>query len=146
MIHIQLQHPRWKTRLKPYCKTVREACEAALLSRKKVEITVVLADDTFVQELNKTYRGKDKPTNVLSFPNHDESPDNHLGDIVLALETIEREAKEQEKTVRSHAQHLLVHGVLHLCGYDHERQKDAEIMEGLEVKVLKKLGVENPYL
>ena len=142
-IAIQLHCQPWKGKLRPYCKTVRQACEAALSSerKKKVEMTVVLADDAFVRELNRDYRGKNKTTNVLSFPG-----DGHLGDIVLALETIEREAKEQQKTFRAHVQHLLVHGTLHLLGYDHEEDGQAEQMERREIKILEKLGVANPYL
>ena len=104
-ISVQLRHPGWKTRLRPYCKTVRAACEAAL-GKKHREMTVVLANDAFIRELNKTYRGKDKPTNVLAFPSGEKT---HLGDLILALETIEREAKEQKKTFKDHAAHLLVH-------------------------------------
>ncbi|NBX02785.1 MAG: rRNA maturation RNase YbeY [Alphaproteobacteria bacterium] len=104
------------------------------------EITVVLADDAFVKNLNRDFRGKDKPTNVLSFPG-----DGHLGDIVLAFETIEREAKEQQKTFKAHVQHLLVHGTLHLLGHDHIKDAEAEKMEALEIKILKELGVANPY-
>jgi probable rRNA maturation factor len=142
-ITIQLHVQRWKTLLKPYCKTVREACDAALGKKLgKAEVTVVLADDRFVHDLNKTYRGKDKATNILSFAGEG----NHLGDLVLALETIEREAEEQDKSFKDHVRHLLVHGTLHLLGYDHERKNEAERMEAMEVKILKNLGVTNPYL
>jgi len=142
-VTVQLRHPRWKTRLKPYCKTVCEAIDAALSAEKikRAEITVVLADDALIRQLNHEFRGKNKPTNILSFPGGD-----HLGDLVLALETIEREAVEQGKTVKNHTKHLLVHGTLHLLGFDHEREKDAKKMEALEVKILKKLGIANPYL
>jgi probable rRNA maturation factor len=145
-ILIQPLEPEWKAKLRPYCKTVREACLAVLAAQpkkgaRKGEISVVLADDAFVRELNRTYRGKDKPTNVLSFPS-----DEHLGDIVLAFETVASEAAQQGKSFKAHAQHLLVHGTLHLLGYDHEQEAQAEEMEGLEVKILKKLGVANPYL
>jgi len=158
---IQLHHPRWKTLLRPYCKTVREACGAALqqMSDNRCQITemaVVLADDDFIHDLNRTYRGKDKATNVLAFPNESLSSDicyltsgdakRHLGDLVLALETIEREAAEQKKTVKDHVKHLLVHGTLHLLGCDHKRVKDAACMEALEIKILKTLKVRNPYL
>ena len=152
-VTVQLKHPRWKALLKPYCETVREACGAALAQERvqdsgsriwgRLEMAVVLADDKFIRQLNRDYRGKDKPTNVLAFPSDEES---QLGDVVLALETIEREAREQKKTVKNHTKHLLVHGTLHLLGYDHERKKDAAQMEALEIKILETLGVANPYL
>ena len=116
-----------------------------------LEISLVLTDDAQIRQLNKTYRFKDKPTNVLSFPQIDwtDPPVKgfpvSLGDIILAFETIEREAKEQNKTLTQHVQHLLVHGTLHLCGYDHEDDEEAEAMESLEVKILKTLDVKNPY-
>lgn len=160
---IQLQATRWKTLLRPYCKTVRLACQAAIESSKiaaipcQWEMAVVLADDDFIRGLNKTYRGFDKPTNVLSFPSIENMETNakrvskgansfELGDVVLALETVEREALEQQKTFKNHALHLLVHGTLHLLGYDHIDDKDARKMEKLEIEVLKKLGLSNPYL
>jgi len=165
-ITVQLKHPRWKSLLRPYCKTVRAACEAALPqlavgSWQLAEITVVLANDDLIRDLNKTYRGKNKPTNVLAFPGIVQKDPNlptancqlptggtsrHLGDLVLALETIEREAKEQGKTFKDHAKHLLVHGTLHLLGYDHMKKREAQEMEALEIKILKKLGVANPYV
>lgn len=144
-IGIQPRDLRWKSLLRPYCKTVRAACGAALASAKlkSGEMTVVLADDAFMRELNKTYGGKDRPTNVLSFP---DGTNGYLGDVILALETIEREAGEQGKRFRDHAAHMLVHGTLHLLGHDHIKDKEAEIMERLEIKILKKLNVSNPYL
>ena len=146
-ISVQPRSPRWKTLLRPYCKTVRLTCESALAAALKkkigiIEMAVVLADDAFVRELNHTYRGFDKATNVLSF----QGDGDDLGDIVLALETVEREAREQNKSFKTHAQHLLVHGTLHLLGYDHELEKEAAKMEKLEVKILKTLGICNPYL
>ena len=144
-VAVLVRAPRWKERLKPHVKTVRAACEAALVGfkgGKGVAISVVLADDDFIRELNKTYRGKNKPTNVLSFYNS-EAP---LGDMVLAYETVAREAKAQKKTFKAHAIHLMVHGCLHLMGYDHECENEAEEMEAMEIKILKKLGVRNPYL
>lgn len=107
------------------------------------DLAIVLADDATITPLNKTYRGKAKPTNVLSFPAEEEGM---LGDVLLAYETIAREAEEQNKTLRAHAMHLVVHGVLHLLGYDHENERDADIMESQEIAILKRLGIENPYL
>ncbi len=136
---IHLHDPRWKKALYPYCKTV-EAIAGVVGG--KGELSIVLANDEFIHALNKQYRSKDKPTNVLSFPN-DEEP---LGDVILAFETIAREAEEQGKSFKHHAAHLIVHGVLHLMGHDHENAADAEKMEAKEIKILKKLGISNPYL
>jgi probable rRNA maturation factor len=108
----------------------------------KSEISIVLADDAFIQDLNKRYRHKDKPTNVLSFPQED---DRHLGDVIFAYETIARESKEQNKSFKDHFMHLIVHGVLHLLGFDHETDKEASEMEKLEIEILKTLGISNPY-
>ena len=117
------------------------------------ECTVTLSHDAKIQILNKHYRSKDKPTNVLSFPMFDRLSDIPsdagyipLGDIIIAFETIKREAIEQNKTLTDHFTHMLVHGFLHLLGYDHMNDKDAKSMESLEIKILKKLGINNPYL
>lgn len=121
------------------------------------EVSVVFSDDRELQLLNKEYRSVDKPTNVLSFPGPElpaEDPNAYtvggrphvLGDIVLALETTQREAKEQGKELKHHVAHLLVHGTLHLLRYDHENDADAERMEGLERKVLAALGIGDPYV
>lgn len=109
---------------------------------ESTELSIVLSNDALIQDLNKQYRGKDKPTNVLSFPQDDEFS---LGDIVLALETIQREAEEQKKEFNDHLMHLIVHGTLHLLGHDHKEDSEAEKMESLEVKILDDIGVENPY-
>ncbi len=142
-ITLDVRDEKWKALLSPYNKTVRIACESALgRTKKNFEVSLVLANDAFVRKLNHDYRGKDKPTNVLSFPGEG----NYLGDIVLARQTVVREAKEQGKTARAHTTHLIIHGMLHLLGYDHERNADAKKMEALEIKILKKLGISNPYL
>ncbi len=107
------------------------------------EVSIVLVDDAFIQTLNKQYRGFDKPTNVLSFPQDD---DRHLGDVVFAYEKISREAVEQEKSFNDHLTHLVVHGVLHLLGFDHETDEEAAEMEGLEVDILAAMGLRNPYV
>jgi probable rRNA maturation factor len=148
-VTVHLHDKRWKKLLRPYCKTVRDTCEEAL-PNGQYEIAVVLADDAFIKALNRDFRGKNSPTNVLSFPS-DGLPEKgakqkYLGDIVMALETVEREAKSQKKLFKHHAIHLLVHGTLHLLGYDHEQEDDAEAMESKEIKILKKLKVNNPYL
>ena len=107
------------------------------------ELSVVLADDARVHALNRDYRGKDTPTNVLSFPMAEAT--GLLGDVVLARETLEREALAQGKTFADHTAHMLVHGVLHLLGYDHLDDAEAEDMERREVRALARLGIDNPY-
>jgi probable rRNA maturation factor len=121
------------------------------ITGRDIELSVVLTDDKTVQTLNAEYRGKDKPTNVLSFatlegddPLPPEGP-VHIGDIVLAFETLAREASDLQKPLRDHLTHLLVHGALHLLGYDHENDSDANIMESLEITVLETFSIENPY-
>jgi probable rRNA maturation factor len=110
-------------------------------------VTYVFSNDASVQTLNRDFRHKDKPTNVLSFPDGDRDPDGqrHLGDIVLALETVTREALGEGKPFDNHLIHLIIHGTLHLLGYDHLTEGDAAEMESLEIALLSKIGIENPY-
>ena len=120
-----------------------------------VEISVRLTDDAEVQALNRDFRSKDRPTNVLSFPQvqsdlletliNSDDGEILLGDIVLARETCAREAEEKGIALAAHATHLIVHGTLHLVGYDHMDDHDAAAMEALEVKALASLGIANPY-
>jgi probable rRNA maturation factor len=130
---------------------VRRAAEAALSDNDAPpsEISVVLSDDEHIRELNKHHRGMDKPTNVLSFPAaRMKTPAGALrilGDVVLAFETVEREATEEAKPIENHLSHLVVHGVLHLLGYDHEDDEEAEMMEARERQILAKLGIPDPY-
>ena len=131
----------------------QKAAEAALAvtyeaRRATSRSSVMLTDDAQIRELNRDWRGKDKPTNVLSFPAPEQpgaAGPRHLGDIALAYETLVREAEEESKELAHHFAHLVVHGVLHLLGYDHEIEAEAEIMEGLEVKALATLGIADPY-
>ena len=118
------------------------------------ELTVVLTDDAAVRTLNADWRGKDKPTNVLSFPiatpeeiaaAEPEGPPLLLGDVVLAYATCRREAASQGKALDHHVAHLVVHGVLHLFGHDHQADDEAELMEGLETAILAEFGVPDPY-
>ena len=111
------------------------------------ELSIVLTDDAAQRELNRQWRGIDKPTNVLSFPQIEpfEPVVGILGDIVLARETLEREAAELDKPFADHFTHLVVHGFLHILGYDHEEEGDAFDMEGLETRILASLGVPDPY-
>ena len=111
-------------------------------------VTIVLSDDGSVRALNAEWRGKDKPTNVLSFPAGPVPPGQGpaaLGDIVLARQTLEREAAEEGKSLGDHFTHLVVHGFLHLLGYDHETDAEAETMEELERRVLHALAIDDPY-
>jgi probable rRNA maturation factor len=114
------------------------------------EVTVVLGSDALVRRLNRTYRGKDAPTNVLSFP-YQRPPGAaadagaYLGDVVLAAETVRREAAERGIEPRHHVQHLVVHGLLHLLGHDHDTDAAAEEMEGLETEVLATIGLADPH-
>ena len=114
------------------------------------EVVFNLSDDATVKDLNLRFRGKDQPTNILSFPYEDDFPELHetpkpLGDIILAFETVSREADDQEKTLSHHIAHLCVHGVLHLFGYDHIVTTEAEEMEELERGVLATLHIPSPY-
>ena len=138
----------------PSCEQAVGTAVAALANNPRcsaargAEVTVVLADDTLVRSLNSTYCGKDKPTNVLSFPFR--APPGVdargvLGDVVLALETLMREAGTQGIPPVHHLQHLVVHGVLHLLGFGHDNDVEAEEMEGLETEILAGLGVSDPH-
>ena len=115
------------------------------------EISIVLADNDFIQNLNKTYRNKDAPTNVLSFPQTEpddlktHAPLISLGDVIIAYETIRKEALEQDKTFKDHYTHMLVHGCLHLLHYDHDTDEQAEEMEALEIRILRDMDIKNPY-
>jgi probable rRNA maturation factor len=142
--------PEWNRRLRAAPRIVRQAARAALGSARRPpgELSVVLADNRLSRRLNRTWRGKDKPTNVLSFPASGDAPRGAprlLGDVVLAGGVVAAEAEAQGKRLSAHVTHLVVHGVLHLLGHDHERERDAERMEALEIRILRRLGVANPY-
>lgn len=107
------------------------------------EISLLLTNDTRIQILNRDFRSQDKPTNVLSFPSDE---DNFLGDIAISFNTLKREAEEQDKDFNSHFIHILIHGILHLLGYDHIDDDEAEEMEALEIKILEDMGIKNPYI
>jgi probable rRNA maturation factor len=111
------------------------------------EISLVFTDDRHIRSLNQRFRGKDKATNVLSFPaaGAGRNPGPLLGDIVLAQETVAREAADQGLTFDDHLTHLIVHGFLHLLGYDHETPAEAVVMERLETAILARIGVADPY-
>jgi probable rRNA maturation factor len=120
--------------------------EAPALRAGDYELTILLTDDEEMRALNRTWRGKDAATNVLSFPTSQTlSAPGLLGDIVLAFETIRDEARGRDIALADHAAHLVVHGVLHLLGFDHADDTEAERMEALEAKALASLGIADPY-
>lgn len=155
---------RWQNAgLEILSETAARAALAHLgLSHEDYEIAVLGCDDARIAVLNADFRGKPQPTNVLSWPEEDLSPDeegddplppeegdpddpHHLGDIALAFETCQREAVELGISMKDHVTHLVVHGVLHLLGYDHIRDADATLMERLETEILGNLGLADPY-
>ena len=133
--------PKWRSHRGLLTRLTKAAQAARRSARLKGEFTILLSDNSKLRALNKDYRGKDKATNVLSFPGQD----GYAGDIAIAYGVTAREAKAAAKSLAAHASHLVVHGVLHLAGYDHERPKDASVMEPLEVKILKRLRIADPY-
>ena len=154
--------PEWDSSSR-WSPLIRAAAEAAVAesafpalarSDRHVELSVRLADDEEVRALNAQWRGKDKPTNVLSFPQlevaqlsqaGEAGPELMLGDLVLAKGVCEREAGEKAIPLETHAAHLVVHGTLHLLGYDHQDEKAAADMESREVRALARLGISDPY-
>jgi probable rRNA maturation factor len=146
LIDIEIEEPAW-THSQPDAEALAlRAAQAVLDSEGAVGegVTLLLTDDVTVRELNARFRSKDAATNVLSFP-APPNPERHLGDVALAYGVCVREAAEQGKPLAHHLQHLVAHGVLHLLGYDHESDEEAEAMEGLERVVLAGLGVPDPY-
>ena len=164
-ISISLEAGDWEAAVADVEQRVEAAARAAfdaadrpdILGVAPAEMSLVLADDALVQTLNRDYRDKDKPTNVLSFALLDGSDDTDdvlardegmpilIGDVILAFETVQREAREQGKSVEDHLTHLVIHGVLHLLGYDHLSDPDADRMERLETSILARMGIADPY-
>src|SRR5271156_1694865 len=146
-IDVRVDSDLWKV-AKNAASIVRRAviqAAAATQSTRGTELAIVLTDDSAMRLLNRDWRGIDAATNVLSFPTESGGDKTHLGDIVLAYETIVREARAERKPFAHHAAHLAVHGFLHLVGYDHERDKDALAMEEAEREILRRLAIPDPY-
>ena len=160
-VEISVEYPSWNS-INNLEKITEECIETVfeMLNKDSLfqEVCVLFTNDDEIKCLNKTFRGIDKPTHVLSFPaieeeewNYDDFENNEtersniLGSIAIAYETLEREAKEQQKIFTDHLKHLLVHSMLHLFGYDHIDVNEANEMETLEIKILEKLNVKNPY-
>lgn len=150
MIEVEIEEDAWTSAL-PEAAAIAERAGQAVLDEieptdggEEQGVVVLLTSDEAVAELNQQFRGKAGPTNVLSFP-APANPENHLGDVALAHGVCAREAAEQGKSLDQHLAHLVVHGVLHLLGYDHETDHEAEAMEALERSILESLGVPDPY-
>ncbi|WEZ84748.1 rRNA maturation RNase YbeY [Rhizobium sp. 32-5/1] len=157
-IQISVEEGGWPSEdeLDTLCQRVLGESAAFLKTSEKqpfpkmaTEVSLVFTDDASIRTINAEWRNQDKPTNVLSFPAYPLTPGKRpgpmLGDIILAHETLVREAEELGKTFDEHLTHLLVHGFLHLFGYDHIESDDAERMEGLETRILASLGLSDPY-
>lgn len=144
MIEVEIEDDAWSAAVPDAEAVVERAAIAALPTHSDSVLTVLLTDDATLRDLNGRFRGKDRPTNVLSFP-APETASPHLGDVALAYGVCAQEAREQGKTLAAHLTHLTAHGVLHLLGYDHETEAEAEAMEGLERAILARLGLADPY-
>jgi probable rRNA maturation factor len=145
VIEIIVQDSGWRAAVPNAVAAARRAAATTLRreARADANVTILLADDAELRTLNARFRGQDAPTNVLSFPALAQS--GSLGDIAVALGVCQREAADQGKPLAHHLQHLTAHGVLHLLGYDHDSDAEAEVMEAKERQVLAALGVPDPY-
>lgn len=153
VIDIRCDAPGWAVAAPDARAVARRAARAVWSAIRRdtdasgTELSIALVDDVAMRRLNSDWRGKDQPTNVLSFPAGDAGAPGRpvlLGDVVLALGTVRREAAELGRAVDDHVSHLVVHGVLHLLGYDHETEKQATAMEALETEILRGLGIADP--
>lgn len=152
-VSVVVTYPLWETTLPKFEEIAIRAVQAALLKRftgSAAEVSVLLTSDVKIAELNKIYRGISAPTNVLSFsqntlPVTTPHIPQLIGDIAIALETVTQEAQAQEKTLVAHFTHLVVHGALHLLGYDHQTDEEALRMEASERNILATLGIVDPY-
>jgi len=145
-IDVQVASPLWQAQ--PLAEqTVRAAIAAAATElAADGEVSVLLTDDASIRALNRDWRKLDKPTNVLSFPAAKQAGSALLGDIVVAYETLARECEDEGRDILHHLAHLSVHGFLHLLGYDHQTDSQAEAMEGLESRIMRSMNMPDPYL
>lgn len=161
-IDIIKSHNKWRTHKcvgKPFVRSILSKTFAKFQnfrSAQKIEVTILLTDNDQMQTLNNQFLGKNKPTNVLSFPDEErnyktilelrlENSYINLGDIAFGYEIIEEEANQQGKEFKHHFAHLLVHGLLHLLGFDHETDEEAQVMHAMEIEVLRELSISSPY-
>jgi probable rRNA maturation factor len=144
-IEIIVEDPKWKKLRRGLTKRI-ETILVRTLARQKAKggLTLLLSDNAHLKELNALFRGKNKPTNVLSFP-AEENAAHYRGDVAIALGVVTREAKAARKSVVDHALHLAVHGTLHLLGHDHMKPREAARMERLETEILAEFGIADPY-
>ena len=152
---LEIEDPRWTQALPNAAELLEKAIGLALADigddSRTIEVGVRLVDDGTIQGLNRDWRGRDKPTNVLSFPMGDPAPVDDpdfpwlIGDIVMSFDTMKAEAERDGKQLAHHVVHLAVHAALHLIGHDHENEAEAEAMEAAEVKLLAGLGIPDPY-
>jgi probable rRNA maturation factor len=145
---IEIEDTRWND-IAGIERLLTAAAAATLPAGETREIACLLTDDQSIKDINKRWRGQDKPTNVLSFPAAQMAlppgEPQPLGDVVMAFETVERESRDSGKVLEHHVSHLMVHGILHLLGYDHGTDAEAEIMENKERAILASLGITDPY-
>ena len=156
-LSIAIEYPGWTAQIPDIESLAHDCVNVSLASAgemlapdRPVEIGLLLADDATLRALNRQFRHRDKPTNVLSFPSPPRRQETAipmiLGDIAVSFQTVAAEAARDGKTLRDHARHMIVHGVLHLLGHDHEADNEAEIMETLETRILAGFGVRDPYI
>jgi probable rRNA maturation factor len=150
-----IEDPRWEEELSkfkfyPNKITLRTIRLAGLSFAQEVQVSFFLTNDEEIRKINKEYRGQDKATNVLSFPQeHEELEDKlpilYIGDIFLSLDTLRKEIENTDKSFKDHLLHLMVHGILHLLSFDHEEEAQAEEMEKIEIEILESFNIKSPY-